>query len=161
MGGGGGGPPDLPSGRTVTYNLDKAGNRSGSNAVVDTGVPTSYTPNILNGYTGVGGTNNVTNNSEHEIAAYQGVSYTYIDDTHLVSVTSGSNNYALAYDALGRCVKRTLNNATTYYIYDGEKPIQEIGPAWASTIYGIGVDEPVIRFTSSYVYYFTRTTKAA
>ncbi len=48
MGGGGGGPPDLPSGRTVTYNLDKAGNRSGSNAVVDTGVPTSYTPNILN-----------------------------------------------------------------------------------------------------------------
>ena len=84
----------------------------------------------------------------------RGVSYTYINDTHLVSVTSGSNNYALSYDALGRCVKRTLNNATTYYIYDGEKPIQEIGPAWASTIYGIGVDEPVIRFTSVNVHHF-------
>ena len=130
----------------MTYNLDKAGNRSGSNGVVDTGVPTSYTPNNLNEYTGVGGTNNVTNDNEHEIAAYQGVSYTYINDTHLVGVSGGNpyTNYALAYDALGRCVKRTLNGATTYYIYDGEKPIQEIGPAWASTIYGIGIDEPVM-----------------
>jgi RHS repeat-associated protein len=88
--------------------------------------------------------------------AYQTVNYTYINDTHLVGVSGGNpyTNYALGYDALGRCVKRTLNGATTYYIYDGEKPIQEIGPAWASTVYGIGIDEPVIRFTSTAVYYF-------
>jgi len=27
----------------------------------------------------------------------------------------------LYYDALGRCVKRTLNGATTYYIYGEER----------------------------------------
>jgi RHS repeat-associated protein len=153
LGGSGGGssqPPDLPNGRTVTYNLDKAGNRTSVN---DSGNNAVYTPDILNRY-GTVGSDTVSNGDEHQIAAYQTVNYTYINDTHLVSVSSVGNNYALAYDALGRCVKRTLNNATTYYIYDGEKPIQEIGPAWASNIYGIGVDEPVIRFTSSDVYYF-------
>ena|SRR2546423_439890 len=59
-------------------------------------------------------------------------------------------SYALAYDALGRCVKRTLNagdipGATTYYIYDGEKPIAEFSgtgnPLVAYNIYGKGIDE--------------------
>ena len=145
------GPNEITSTRNVTYNLDKAGNRT---SVADTGTTTTYTPNNLNQYINTVGSDTITNGSEHEIAAYKGVSYTYINDTHLQSVTSGSNNYQLAYDALGRCVKRTLNNATTYYIYDGEKPIQEEGATLASTIYGMGVDEPVIRFTPSYVYYF-------
>jgi RHS repeat-associated protein len=142
--------------RSVAYTLDKAGNRTNVN---DTGTNTTYTPNNLNQYGNVG-IDRVTNGSEHEIASYQNVSYNYINDTHLQHVTFGNNTYDLAYDALGRCVKRTLTvnvaQTTTYYFYDGEKPIQEGRPGvmLASTIYGIGIDEPAIRFTQAVVYYF-------
>jgi len=61
-------------------------------------------------------------------------------------VTGGSNTYNLYYDALGRCVKRTLNSTTTYYIYDGEKPILEYRSTDlsnpAKNVYGKGIDEP-------------------
>ena len=57
-------------------------------------------------------------------------------------------------DALGRCVKRTLNANTTFYYYDGEKPISETGFTVATNIYGLGIDEIVVRFESSNVYYF-------
>jgi RHS repeat-associated protein len=130
----------------VTYYFDKAGNRT---SVVDTGVTTTYTPNILNQYTGIGGTNNVTNGSEHELAAYQTNRYTYINDERLSQITSGTNTYQLAYDPLGRCVKRTLNNnVVTYYVYDGEKPILEytnVGVIAAKNLYGSGIDEVLLR----------------
>jgi RHS repeat-associated protein len=52
----------------------------------------------------------------------------------------------MAYDALGRCVKRTLSGGpTTYYVYDGDKPIVEYDSSGASAgvnVYGKGVDEP-------------------
>jgi YD repeat-containing protein len=107
--------------RNVTYNLDKAGNRT---SIVDTGVTKSYTLNVLNEYTAAEGST-VSNNNQHELGSYKGVSYTYINDERLSSVSSTGNSYSLAYDALGRCVKRTLNGVTTYYVYDGEKPIVE------------------------------------
>jgi YD repeat-containing protein len=128
----------------VTYTLDKAGNRT---SIVDTGVTKSYTPNNLNQYTAAEGTA-VTNGSEHEVASYQGVSYAYINDERLKTVTSGSNSYQLAYDALGRCVKRTLNGVTTYYIYDGEKPVLEYNTSGAivgRNLYGKAIDEIVLR----------------
>ncbi len=38
----------------------------------------------------------------------------------------GVQTYSMVYDALGRCVTRSLiDGPTTYYIYDGEKPILE------------------------------------
>jgi YD repeat-containing protein len=92
--------------RSVTYNLDKAGNRT---SIVDNGATKNYTPNNLNQYTAAQGST-VTNGSEHELVSYQGVSYTYINDERLKTVTAGSNSYQLAYDAVGRCVKRTLNS---------------------------------------------------
>jgi RHS repeat-associated protein len=45
-------------------------------------------------------------------------------------------------------VKRTLNNITTYYIYDGEKPIVEYnvtGGIAARNLYGKGIDEILMR----------------
>src|SRR5437764_4585173 len=143
-------PQQLPltesssSPRSVTYNLDKAGNRL---SVVDTGVTKTYSPNTLNQYTAAEGTT-VTNGTEHEVASYKNVSYTYINDERLKTVTSGGNSYQLAYDALGRCVKRTLNGVTTYYIYDKEKPILELfanGAAAGANIYGKGIDEILVR----------------
>ncbi len=126
----------------MTYNLDKAGNRL---SVVDTGVTKTYSRNSLNQYTAAEGST-VSNGSEHEIASYQGNTYTYINDERLSSVNNGV--YTLAYDALGRCVQRTLNGATTDYIYDGEKPILEYDTSGAiigRNVYGKGIDEILLR----------------
>jgi RHS repeat-associated protein len=128
----------------VTYNLDKAGNRT---SIVDGGVSKSYAPNILNQYTSAEGAA-VTNGSEHEIAGYAGVTYDHLNDGQLVSATATGKTYNLAYDALGRCVKRTYNNAITYYIYDGEKPILEYNGTGALigwNLYGKGIDEILMR----------------
>jgi RHS repeat-associated protein len=132
--------------RSVNYALDKAGNRT---SVMDNvnGYAT-YTPNAINQYINNVGPDAITNDVEHEIASYQNVSYTYINDGRLSSVASGSNTYTLAYDALGRCVKRSLNGATTYYIYDGEKPILEYNGAGGQVgfnLYGKGIDEIIER----------------
>ena len=43
--------------------------------------------------------------------SYKTNAYTYKDE-HLTNVSSGVNGYDLAYDALGRCVKRVLNGVT-------------------------------------------------
>ena len=135
--------------RTVTYVYDKAGNRQ---SVTDRGTPTSYTPNNINQYTGVGD-RTITNGSEHELGSYRGpndlepVNYTYKDE-HLISVSTGTNNYQLAYDALGRCVKRTINGVSKYYIYDGERPILEygvLGHMTGKNLYGKGIDEILMR----------------
>jgi RHS repeat-associated protein len=126
--------------RSINYALDKAGNRT---SVVDNGARKSYSPNPLNQYT-TGHSSSVTNGPEHEISDYQGVHYTYINDERLKQASAPSNTYTLAYDALGRCVKRTLNGTDTYYIYDGEKPILEYnanGTRVGFNLYGKGIDE--------------------
>jgi RHS repeat-associated protein len=145
---GGGEAPDTY--RTVVYYLDGAGNRT---AVTDTLLGNAtYAPNDLNQYTAV--TNStIINGSEHEVSTYQGpydaqpATYTYINDEHLKQVSNGTNSYYLYYDALGRCVKRTLNNFTTVYLYDAEKPILEYNQNGQITrnVYGKGIDEILMR----------------
>ena len=87
----------------------------------------------------------ITNGSEHEIQAYGGVTYTYINDERLESAATGGTTYAMVYDALGRCMKRSITNGpTTYYLYDGDKPILEFdadGTWVGSNVHGKGVDE--------------------
>ena len=76
------------------------------------------------------------------------IHYTYINDEHLTTVSDGPHTYNLYYDALGRCVKRALNGTTTYYIYDGEKPIVEYnssGTIIARNVHGKGIDEILMR----------------
>src|SRR5579884_1259031 len=91
---------------TVTYALDDAGNRT---SVSDSlSGATAYTPNNLNQYTGSVGGNPIINGPEHEIANYQGISYTYMKDEHLIRVSSGNTTCELVYDGLGRCIKRTV-----------------------------------------------------
>ena len=142
---------DLFTGRSVMYNLDKAGNRT---SVTDNlNGNATYAPNNLNQYTSVGGSS-VTNGPEHEIRTYNSVTYNYVNDEHLKQVTSSSSTYNLYYDALGRCVKRTLNGFTTYYIYDGEKPIMEYRSSDlanpAKNVYGKGIDEILMRYDPSF-----------
>jgi RHS repeat-associated protein len=141
------GQPDLFTPRNATYNLDNAGNRTSVTDNVNGNA--TYVPNVLNQYTSVGGSS-VTNGPEHEIRIYNSVTYDYINDEHLKQVTSNAGTYILAYDALGRCVKRTLNGFTTYYIYDGEKPILEYRSGNlnnpAKNVYGKGIDEILMRY---------------
>jgi RHS repeat-associated protein len=113
----------------------------------------TYAPNNLNQYTSVRGSS-VINGAEHEIQSYDSVSYYYINDEHLKTVTGGGNTYNLFYDALGRCVKRSLNGATTYYIYDGEKPVLEYRSTDlshpAKNLYGKWIDEILMRYDPSF-----------
>ena len=117
-----------------------------------------YVPNDLNQYTSITGST-ISNGNEHEVSAYKGptdattVNYSYINDERLKQVSAGATTYTLTYDALGRCVKRTLSapgtyplSPTTYYIYDGEKPILEYNRAnVARNVYGKGIDEILMR----------------
>ena len=147
-------PSVLSSGRSVTYYLDRAGNRQ---QVTDSASSTAtYTPNNINQYSSVRGCS-ISNGLEHEVNSFQGpndpgaVTYTYINDEHLKQVSDASGNtYNLYYDALGRCVKRRLSTDSniTYYIYDGEKPILEYnstGTLTARNVYGKGIDEILMR----------------
>jgi RHS repeat-associated protein len=125
----------------LTYNLDKMGNRT---SVVDNNVTSTYSPNVINEYA-VGAGSSVSNGPEHEIQSYNNVSYVYINDERLASAATGGTTYSMAYDPLGRCVKRSISGGpTTYYVYDGEKPILEYDAsgAWVGTnVYGKGIDE--------------------
>jgi RHS repeat-associated protein len=128
-----------------TYTLDKAGNRT--NVTDNVNGNATYTPNALNQYSSVSG-NTISNGSEHEVSAFNGVTYTYINDERLKQVSDGTNIYNLYYDALGRCIKRSINGTIKYYIYDGDKPILEYdaaGALAARNVYGKGVDELLMR----------------
>ena len=140
--------------RTVAYTWDKAGNRTNVNDSISGSV--NYTPDDINRYTQVGNGRRY-DRREHQIGAYQSNVYSYESDTFLAKVvggTGGSNTYLLYYDALGRCVKRTLNNSTTYYVYDGDKAIVETGATSATNVYGIGIDEIVFRTIGSTNYWY-------
>jgi RHS repeat-associated protein len=146
-------PADLPGVRSLGYYFDKAGNRQ---QVTDTANPTiNYVINPINQYTSVSGST-ISNGNEHEVYSFQGlydthpVNYYYINDEHLETVSDAvlGKTYNLLYDALGRCVKRDLNGTTTYYIYDGEKPIVEYnssGGIVGRNVYGKGIDEILMR----------------
>jgi RHS repeat-associated protein len=133
------------SNRWINYNWDNAGNRTQVN---DNGWAYSYGVNSLNQYAWSGDGGGVGNGSEHEIGSYQGVSYGYYGDRRLASVSGPGGTYNLAYDGLGRTVQRSLNGVTTYYVYDGEKPIYEYkadGSTAGWNVYGKGIDEPLLR----------------
>jgi RHS repeat-associated protein len=148
--------------RTVTYYYDNAGSRTTVNDSVNGN--TSYTPNSFNQYTAVSGST-ISNGNEHEIASYRNIDYSYLNDEHLIGVTNRNvtpnDTYDLRYDALGRCVKRTVNGLTKYYIYDGEKPILEYNPSAqiiGRNVYGKGIDEILMRtdytFSPALTFYY-------
>jgi RHS repeat-associated protein len=131
--------------RNVTYAQDNLGNRSQVN---DSGSAQSYSRNgsYLNQYvTAPAGP--VSNDSDHQATGYAGLTYGYLDGK-LVSVSGNGNSYSAQYDALGRCITRSLNGRITYYTYDGERPIYEWNPDGTKAgwnLYGQGIDEILLR----------------
>jgi RHS repeat-associated protein len=146
---------DIPSGggaaRTCGYVWDRAGNRS---SMSDSAGPScSYQTTHLNQYSQVGG-DLVFPGNWHELGSYQNISYTYVNDTRLASVSGNGYNYTVFYDALGRCVVRTTDGSTSCYVYDGEKPIVEYGGSFVKTatnVYGRGIDEILQRTDFTYL----------
>jgi RHS repeat-associated protein len=141
-------------GGSATYTLDQAGNRLS----VDYGSgPNTYTPDVINQYS-VGEGSPVVNGSEHEIASVWGANYTYINDGPLSSIYDGVKTTGLAYDALRRLVKRSIDGSPSrYYIYDGERIIFEYninGTVVGRNVYGKGIDEILSRTTGGTTYYY-------
>ena len=135
------GPVALDLSGTFTYTLNKAGNRTSVNGQ-------TYSPNSINQYTGSVGVNPITNGTDHQISDYYGFHHAYMRDQEMTQISAPGLTYDLAYDALGRCVKRTVNGDPTYYIYDGDKPILEYrsNGALARNLYGKGIDEILMRY---------------
>lgn len=140
---------------TLTYNFDNNGNRTSG---TDTANPTvTYTPTPIDEYSSVSGSS-ITNGSEHEVSAFNGVTYNYINDERLSSVMTGSTTYSMVYDALERCMKCSITGGpSTYYVYDGDKPILEYdantGASAGTNLYGKGVDEILERVAGASAYF--------
>jgi len=139
-----------------TYTLDKAGNRT---QVYDGTTWKTYTPNSTNQYT-VADAVAVSNNAEHQISAFDGVTYTYYNDGRLASVSNGTTWTNFAYDAFGRLVRRIKDGwDAKYSYYDGEKELLECGVGGGAAFkntYGKGIDEILYRLdtTNNWPLYF-------
>jgi RHS repeat-associated protein len=121
------------------YSADKLNRTSVSN----NGVTTGFTmPNGMNQYTNVG-KQAVGYDNHFNIASYNGNTFTYDAENHLVG-----GSMQATYDGLGRCVRRTTEGGTILFTYDGWRPILEWvdwGGWLAWNVYGAGPDEILAR----------------
>ena len=145
--------------RTVSYTCDTI-NRT--NMTDSSASPSSvaYTPNALNQYTSVGGVS-LSYNNNFNLTSYGSISNaSYDPDDRLVSITNGTHSGQFLYDALGRCVKRTIDGTSIVFTYDGWSPVAEwnsSGNLTASNFYGIGSDEILSRILSDGTQYLYRS----
>ena len=136
--------------RTVSYTVD-ALNRASMN---DNGDVSSYTPNPLNQYENVGGTE-ITYDDKFNLTGVGSFAAGYDSVNRLVWAQSVEDSAEFVYDGLGRCLKRTVNWETILIAYDGWKPIVEWNvwegqvyfKAW--NLYGPGSDEILWRYSDS------------
>ena len=136
--------------QTHSYQYDKAGNRTNVDTVV-------YQPNAVNQYTQVG--SQAYQYSDSGNLTSDGVNtYTYDEENRLSSAV-GAQQSAYSYDGLNRRVSKTVNGVTTYFIYDGDREIEErdaAGALIADYVYGENIDEvlSMTRGGSTYFYYY-------
>ncbi len=130
-----------PSGRSVTYRYDAAGNRT---EVFDGGATTSYSTNALNQATSAGGATfsyDADGNLVTRADATGTTTYEWDAEGHLVRVvhpTAGVFEYT--YDALGRVATEVRGATTTRLLYDNTEIESERD----------GADALVARYASGY-----------
>jgi len=75
---------------------------------------------------------------------------TYVWDARnrLIGITGGTSA-TLSYDALDRRIGKTINGATTTYLYDGADALTEAGATNATYLSTLNIDEPLVRQTPS------------
>ena len=109
----------LPSGRSIQYDYDAAGNRR---RVIDDGVITAYQTNLLDQYTQVGTSLRQYDNDGNVIQEV-GVNgdqtiYQYDDANQLLRVESPSGMWAYQYDAMGNRLSTDRDGILTEYQLD-------------------------------------------
>jgi RHS repeat-associated protein len=109
----------------------------------------SYTVNGLNQYTSAGGAA-VTHDLNGNMTSDGATTFAYDVENRLISA-SGAKNAALAYDPLGRLWQVTSGGATTRFLYDGDRLLEERDGAGTLTrrhMHGPGTDEPIVTYES-------------
>jgi RHS repeat-associated protein len=137
--------------RSVSYNVDPLNRVS----VNDNGTLTSYTPDPVNQYTAITG-QGAAYDGNFNISYLNGGNVYYDAEKRVTSITVGGTLVAqFVYDGLGRCLKRTLDNVTTLFLYHGWQSLMEWdagGNMVAYNIYGAGADEILTRWQSGIGY---------
>jgi RHS repeat-associated protein len=108
----------LPSGRSITYAYDAAGNRV---AVTDNGNQTSYSTNSLNEYVNVGGatlTYDANGNLTRRTDNSGTTTYTYDIHNRLAGTTGPDGVWAYQYDSLGNLFATTHNGQRVEVLRD-------------------------------------------
>jgi YD repeat-containing protein len=168
----------LPNGVTVAYSYDSDSRVSG---ITYTAGSTqlgglSYSYDADGRRTAIGGSLAATNlptavsgntfNADNEMTAFNGTAMTYDANGNLTN--DGTNTYAwdarnhlsaitgavaasFVYGPFGRRMSKTINGASTGFLYDGLNPIQELqnGAPSANMLTGLGIDEYFQRSDSS------------
>ncbi len=116
---------DIPVPVTQTqFVFDASGNRTTS---TKDGVPTTYTSNSINAYSGVTGGISMTPaydaNGNMTSDGARAFTFDYMD--RMTGFMDVATIAAYAYDALGRRIQKIVNGATTKYFYDGDEVIEE------------------------------------
>jgi RHS repeat-associated protein len=75
---------------------------------------------------------------------------TYVWDARdrLIGI-SGGTSATFSYDALDRRIAKTINGATSTFLYDGADMVAESGASNASYLSTLNIDEPIVRQTST------------
>jgi RHS repeat-associated protein len=106
----------------------------------------------LNQYMNVG-QSTLEYDAQFNLSRYNGYQFNHDAQNRLTSASGLGANMQFVYDGLGRCVKRTVNGATTVVAYDGWKPIVEwngAGNFQAWNLYGAGADEILWRYQAGF-----------
>ena len=139
---------------TLTYQYDAAGNRTIVGGTwARSGLPpaeSTWTYNAANQLTAWDQTTlSYDVNGDLTQTSGQGttVTYTWNARHQLVGISRGGTSASFAYDGLGRRISKTVNSASTDFVYDRLMPVQELssGSPVANLLPGLGIDEFISR----------------
>jgi RHS repeat-associated protein len=150
-----------PSGviEDLLYTYDSAGNRidftrNNPQAELPQAVAAAY--NAANQMTQFN-TETLTYDANGNLTSDGTNSYTWDARNRLAQMSSANISASFVYDALGRRVSKTINNATTRYLYEQNDIVAEIQNNAVSATYlrGLNIDEPFLRSSAVAEYYHT------
>lgn len=135
----------------LTYGFDPADNKTQVTQLIHsaTALPPAVTAayNALNQQTQFASATLGYDNNGNLTSAGP-TTYTWDARDRLVGI-SGGTTATFSYDALDRRISKTINGATTTYLYDGADIVTESGATNASYLSTLNIDEPLVRQTPS------------
>lgn len=134
---------------TLAYGYDAAGKRrQASGTWARTGMPPAVataTYNAANQQVTFG-TQSLTYDLNGSLVSQGDTTYAWDARGRLIAITGPALTASFQYDPFGRRTQKTINGATSAYLYDGWTPVQEqTGATIANLLTGTGVDEYLTR----------------